>query len=104
MPSVSFAETISYIAPQEAGQPSASMRRLPLRPATYSGCLNCSKVVELTARLNSLEAKVALLSAAEPATSPVPNRHLITKGAAPSDSYQLWGSPSTHRPPEDEGV
>ncbi|XP_065424276.1 EMI domain-containing protein 1 isoform X7 [Chrysemys picta bellii] len=97
-------ETISYITPQETGRPSAPLRRLPLRPATYSGCLNCSKVVELTARLNSLEAKVALLSAAEPATSPVPNRHLVTKGAAPSDSYQLWGSPSTHGSPGDEGV
>ncbi|XP_065424280.1 EMI domain-containing protein 1 isoform X10 [Chrysemys picta bellii] len=50
-------ETISYITPQETGRPSAPLRRLPLRPATYSGCLNCSKVVELTARLNSLEAK-----------------------------------------------
>ncbi|XP_043353854.1 EMI domain-containing protein 1 isoform X2 [Dermochelys coriacea] len=96
-------ETISYIAPQETGHP-APLRRLPLQPATYSGCLNCSKVVELTARLNSLEAKVALLSAAEPATSLVPNRHLVTKGAVPSDSYQLWGSPSNHGNPGDEGV
>ncbi|XP_073168649.1 EMI domain-containing protein 1 isoform X3 [Lepidochelys kempii] len=96
-------ETISYVAPQEAGRP-APLRRLPLRPATYSGCLNCSKVVELTARLSSLEAKVALLSSAEPATSLVPNRHLVTNGAAPSYSYQLWGSPSTHGNPGDEGV
>ncbi|EMP25330.1 EMI domain-containing protein 1 [Chelonia mydas] len=53
-------ETISYVAPQEAGRP-APLRRLPLRPATYSGCLNCSKVVELTARLSSLEAKAPLV-------------------------------------------
>ncbi|XP_067406364.1 EMI domain-containing protein 1 [Emydura macquarii macquarii] len=93
-----------YVAPQEIGRPSAPLRRLPLRPAAYSGCLNCSRVVELTARLNSLEAKVALLSAAEPAASQEHNRHLVTKGAAPSESHQLWGSPNTHRSPGDEGV
>ncbi|KYO31785.1 EMI domain-containing protein 1 isoform B [Alligator mississippiensis] len=68
------------------------------------GCLNCSKVMELTARLNTLEAKMALLSAAEPATSPAPNKHLLTKGPAHSDSIQLWGSPATHGSPGDEGV
>ncbi|XP_019394870.1 PREDICTED: EMI domain-containing protein 1 isoform X3 [Crocodylus porosus] len=68
------------------------------------GCLNCSKVMEMTARLNTLEAKMALLSAAELATSPAPNKHLLTKGPAHSDSVQLWGSPATHGSPGDEGM
>uniref|UniRef100_A0A8C8RFY0 EMI domain containing 1 n=1 Tax=Pelusios castaneus TaxID=367368 RepID=A0A8C8RFY0_9SAUR len=93
-------ETVRYVASQEDGQRSAPLSRPPLRPAAYSGCLNCSSVVELTARLSSLEAKVALLSAAEPATSPVHNRHLMTS----SDSHHLWGSPTTHGSPGDEGV
>ncbi|XP_019349211.1 EMI domain-containing protein 1 isoform X6 [Alligator mississippiensis] len=97
-------ETISYADPQEASRPSIPLRRNSHRPATYSGCLNCSKVMELTARLNTLEAKMALLSAAEPATSPAPNKHLLTKGPAHSDSIQLWGSPATHGSPGDEGV
>lgn len=48
--------------------------------------------------------QMALLSAAEPATSPAPNKHLLTKGPAHSDSIQLWGSPATHGSPGDEGV
>ncbi|XP_019394869.1 PREDICTED: EMI domain-containing protein 1 isoform X2 [Crocodylus porosus] len=97
-------ETISYADPQEASRPSIPLRRNSLRPATYSGCLNCSKVMEMTARLNTLEAKMALLSAAELATSPAPNKHLLTKGPAHSDSVQLWGSPATHGSPGDEGM
>ncbi|EDM00277.1 rCG36120, isoform CRA_c [Rattus norvegicus] len=35
----------------------SSMRRMTVRPTAFSGCLNCSKVSELTERLRALEAK-----------------------------------------------
>nr|XP_025046121.1 EMI domain-containing protein 1 [Pelodiscus sinensis] len=83
------AETTGYLAPREAGHPNAPQHRLPLRPATYSGCLNCSSMVELAGRLTSLEAKVALLSASQPTTSPVPSLHLVT----PSQPWGFLSSP-----------
>ncbi|XP_074868638.1 EMI domain-containing protein 1 isoform X2 [Carettochelys insculpta] len=92
-------ETSGYTAPWAAGRPGALQHRPRLRPASYSGCLNCSKVVELTARLSGLEAKVALLSASEPPKSSGPDRPLGPDGAAPSDSHLLWGSPSAHGSP-----
>ncbi|XP_075754045.1 EMI domain-containing protein 1 isoform X2 [Pelodiscus sinensis] len=82
-------ETTGYLAPREAGHPNAPQHRLPLRPATYSGCLNCSSMVELAGRLTSLEAKVALLSASQPTTSPVPSLHLVT----PSQPWGFLSSP-----------
>uniref|UniRef100_A0A8D2KWZ3 EMI domain-containing protein n=1 Tax=Varanus komodoensis TaxID=61221 RepID=A0A8D2KWZ3_VARKO len=51
------AETVSYPEPQDV-----SLRRLPVRPATYSSCLNCSRFSELLERLNFLEAKVRISS------------------------------------------
>uniref|UniRef100_A0A8B9SXC8 EMI domain-containing protein n=1 Tax=Anas platyrhynchos TaxID=8839 RepID=A0A8B9SXC8_ANAPL len=58
------------------------------------GCLNCSRVGELTARLATLEAQVARLSVAEAPPSPAP------KGA---DTGRLWGSPAAQGSPGDEG-
>uniref|UniRef100_A0A8B9QX90 EMI domain-containing protein n=1 Tax=Anas platyrhynchos TaxID=8839 RepID=A0A8B9QX90_ANAPL len=60
-----------------------------------AGCLNCSRVGELTARLATLEAQVARLSVAEAPPSPAP------KGA---DTGRLWGSPAAQGSPGDEGV
>uniref|UniRef100_E0CY77 EMI domain containing 1 n=1 Tax=Mus musculus TaxID=10090 RepID=E0CY77_MOUSE len=37
----------------------SGMRRMAVRPTALSGCLNCSKVSELTERLKALEAKVS---------------------------------------------
>uniref|UniRef100_A0A8D0GWH8 EMI domain-containing protein n=1 Tax=Sphenodon punctatus TaxID=8508 RepID=A0A8D0GWH8_SPHPU len=54
---------------KRCGMGIAPLRRLPLRPTSYSGCLNCSKVAELTERLNSLETKVSDSLLAAPACS-----------------------------------
>ncbi|XP_060048881.1 EMI domain-containing protein 1 isoform X11 [Erinaceus europaeus] len=42
----------------EPGWSSTPVRRMALRPTAFTGCLNCSKVSELTERLKVLEAKV----------------------------------------------
>ncbi|GAB5579240.1 EMI domain-containing protein 1 isoform X6 [Prionailurus iriomotensis] len=57
------------------------------------GCLNCSKVSELTERLKVLEAKVAVLTVTERAVLPTP--------AAPGDPVPLWGSPAARGSPGD---
>uniref|UniRef100_A0A8C2TVE8 EMI domain containing 1 n=1 Tax=Coturnix japonica TaxID=93934 RepID=A0A8C2TVE8_COTJA len=75
-------------------------RRSPLRPTAFSGCLNCSHVGELSARLATLEAQVARLSVAEAPTSPTPKGDSL--GRSP-DTGQLWGSPAAQGSPGDEG-
>uniref|UniRef100_A0A8B9EGE2 EMI domain-containing protein 1 n=1 Tax=Anser cygnoides TaxID=8845 RepID=A0A8B9EGE2_ANSCY len=71
----------------------------PCAPLSSAGCLNCSRVGELTARLATLEAQVARLSVAEASPSPAP------KGASRGpDTGQLWGSPAAQGSPGDEGV
>uniref|UniRef100_A0A8B9UFU3 EMI domain containing 1 n=1 Tax=Anas zonorhyncha TaxID=75864 RepID=A0A8B9UFU3_9AVES len=86
----------SFLALRDTARPSAApQRRTPLRPTAFSGCLNCSRVGELTARLATLEAQVARLSVAEASPSPAP------KGA---DTGRLWGSPAAQGSPGDEGV
>ncbi|NXF68321.1 EMID1 protein, partial [Ciccaba nigrolineata] len=78
----------------------AAPRRPSLRPTAFSGCLNCSRVGELTARLATLEVQVARLSVAEPPTSPAP------KGSTPGrglETGQLWGSPAARGSPGDDG-
>ncbi|NXX63513.1 EMID1 protein, partial [Scopus umbretta] len=65
-----------------------------------AGCLNCSHIGEMTARLTTLEAQVARLSVAELPAS------LAPKGSAPGrgpGTGQLWGSPATHGSPGDHG-
>ncbi|XP_053135217.1 EMI domain-containing protein 1 isoform X2 [Hemicordylus capensis] len=96
------AETVSYLDAQEPGHGSAPLRRLPVRPASYSGCLNCSRFSELLERLHVLEAKVATLSVAESVASPVPVGRL--KGDASADSSALWGSLAAQGSPGDDGV
>nr|XP_056715849.1 EMI domain-containing protein 1 [Euleptes europaea] len=98
------AESVSYLDAQDAGHGSAPLRRFPVRPATYSGCLNCSKMSEVFERLNFLEAKVATLSAAESVTSVVPGRRQSPKGDASADSLALWGSLAAQGSPGDESV
>ncbi|KFV77410.1 EMI domain-containing protein 1, partial [Dryobates pubescens] len=66
----------------------------PLSPPT--GCLNCSHVGELTARLATLEAQVARLSVAEPLSTPAPRSSTLGRGA---DTGQLWGSPAARGSP-----
>ncbi|XP_062943327.1 EMI domain-containing protein 1 isoform X2 [Cynocephalus volans] len=77
----------------EPGWSGHTMRRMELRPMAFSGCLNCSKVSELTERLKVLEAKVALLTVTEQAVPPTP--------ATPVDPAPLWGSPAAQGSPGD---
>ncbi|XP_030875401.1 EMI domain-containing protein 1 isoform X7 [Leptonychotes weddellii] len=82
-----------FVEPRWSGN---AMRRMALRPTAFSGCLNCSKVSELTERLKVLEAKVAVLTVTERAVLPTP--------AAPGDPVPLWGSPAAQGSPGDEGL
>ncbi|XP_004461774.1 EMI domain-containing protein 1 isoform X4 [Dasypus novemcinctus] len=74
----------------------SAMRRVALQPTVFSGCLNCSKVLELTERLKVLEAKVAVLTVPEQAVPPAPT--------APEDPTPLWGSLATQGSPGDGGL
>eukprot|EP00069_Balaena_mysticetus_P014668 bmy_01629T0 len=80
----------------EPGWSGNAMWRMALRPTALSGCLNCSKVSELTERLKVLEAKVAVLTVTEQAVPPTP--------AAPEDPAPLWGSPAAQGSPGDGGL
>ncbi|XP_039081050.1 EMI domain-containing protein 1 isoform X11 [Hyaena hyaena] len=80
----------------EPGWSGNTMRRMALRPTAFSGCLNCSKVSELTERLKVLEAKVAVLTVTERAVLPTP--------ATPRDPVPLWGSPAAQGSPGDRGL
>ncbi|XP_019498572.1 PREDICTED: EMI domain-containing protein 1 isoform X4 [Hipposideros armiger] len=80
----------------EPGWSGSAMRRMALRPTAFSGCLNCSKVSELTERLKVLEAKVAVLTVSERAVPLTP--------AAPEDPAPLWGSPAAQGSPGDGGL
>ncbi|XP_027489206.1 EMI domain-containing protein 1-like, partial [Corapipo altera] len=89
-------ETPTFHTLRDTGLPSTAPRRPPLRPTAFSGCLNCSRVGELTARLATLEAQVARLAVAEPPTPAEP------KGGPPGRG-QLWGSPAARGSPGDDG-
>ncbi|XP_074177485.1 EMI domain-containing protein 1 isoform X4 [Rhinolophus sinicus] len=80
----------------EPGWSGSAMRRMALRPTAFSGCLNCSKVSELTERLKVLEAKMAVLTVTERAVPPTP--------AVPEDLAPLWGSPAAQGSPGDGGL
>ncbi|XP_049554289.1 EMI domain-containing protein 1 isoform X4 [Orcinus orca] len=82
-----------FVEPRWSGN---TMWRMALRPTALSGCLNCSKVSELTERLKVLEAKVAVLTVTEQAVPPTP--------AAPEDPAPLWGSPAAQGSPGDGGL
>ncbi|XP_029427935.1 EMI domain-containing protein 1-like isoform X2 [Rhinatrema bivittatum] len=97
--------TTSHAEVQDAVRPSTQGRRLPHRSGAFSGCLNCSRVTELTERLSSLEAKVALLSVSDSVTPVLPHGHLLAKGGTVSaNSFQLWGSPAAQGSPGEEGT
>ncbi|XP_028904566.1 EMI domain-containing protein 1 isoform X3 [Ornithorhynchus anatinus] len=70
-----------------------------LQLSATSGCLNCSKVVELTERLKVLESKVAVLSM----PGLPPRGPLNGKGMAVPASAPPWGSPVVHESPGEEG-
>uniref|UniRef100_A0A8C2XT33 EMI domain-containing protein n=1 Tax=Capra hircus TaxID=9925 RepID=A0A8C2XT33_CAPHI len=80
----------------EPGWSGSAPRRMALQPTGFSGCLNCSKMLELTERLKVLEAKVEVLTVTERAVPPTP--------AAPEDPALLWGSPAVQGSPGDGGL
>nr|XP_020656523.1 EMI domain-containing protein 1 isoform X3 [Pogona vitticeps]XP_020656524.1 EMI domain-containing protein 1 isoform X4 [Pogona vitticeps] len=98
-------ETVSYQDALDTTHGGSSLRRPSPRPATYSGCLNCSKLSELMERLSLLEAKVATLSAAESMASLVPGggRTASKEHVAP-ESLALWGSVAAQGSPGDESL
>ncbi|XP_060048875.1 EMI domain-containing protein 1 isoform X6 [Erinaceus europaeus] len=80
----------------EPGWSSTPVRRMALRPTAFTGCLNCSKVSELTERLKVLEAKVAVLT--------VPERTVPLSPESFKDPAPLWGSPAAQGSLGDGGL
>ncbi|XP_069727121.1 EMI domain-containing protein 1 isoform X2 [Phaenicophaeus curvirostris] len=86
-------EPPTFLALRDTGHPSPAPRRPPLRPTAFSGCLNCSHIGELTARLATLEAQVARLAVAEPPGSSIRS----------TESRHLWGAPAARGSPGEDG-
>ncbi|CAH2295011.1 EMI domain containing 1 L homeolog isoform X2 [Pelobates cultripes] len=90
-------DTGSLAEAQEAPRVSASIRKLPPRAGgSFSGCLNCSRIPEMTERLSSLEAKVARIIQLDSSLSEDFGSHL-----PPSP---LWGSPQARGSPGEIGI
>ncbi|XP_053558149.1 EMI domain-containing protein 1 isoform X1 [Bombina bombina] len=86
-------ETVSLAEAQEAIRVSMPIRKLPTRAGgSLSGCLNCSRIPEMNERLNSLEAKVAMILDS--------GKRLGSLADAP----RLWGNPQTQGSPGEEGI
>ncbi|XP_077152731.1 EMI domain-containing protein 1 isoform X1 [Ranitomeya variabilis] len=80
---------------QDAPRTSTVIRKMPPREgASFSGCLNCSQIPELTDRLSSLEAKVAIILASDIAQS----------NGSPPESSGLLGSPPARGSPGEVGM
>ncbi|XP_041878780.1 EMI domain-containing protein 1 [Corvus kubaryi] len=94
-------EAPTFLTLRDTGRPSSAPRRPLLHPTAFSGCLNCSRIGELTARLATLEAQVARLAVAEPPTPAAPKGS--TPGRGP-EAGQLWGSPAARGSPGDDGT
>nr|XP_020852127.1 EMI domain-containing protein 1 isoform X1 [Phascolarctos cinereus] len=90
------------ISSLEPGWHGPSLRRMALHPTASSGCLNCSKVAELTERLKVLEDKVSVLALTEPSSASLPlGAPREAKGSG--DPALLWGLPAAQGSPGDEG-
>ncbi|XP_075686148.1 EMI domain-containing protein 1 isoform X2 [Rhinoderma darwinii] len=80
---------------QDAPRTSTVVRKLPPREgASFSGCLNCSQIPELSERLSSLEAKVAVILASD----------IAQINGSPSETSGLLGSPPAHGSPGEVGI
>ncbi|KAM4809701.1 EMI domain-containing protein 1 isoform 3-T3 [Rhinophrynus dorsalis] len=87
-------DTGSLAEVREAPRVSASVRRLPSRAgSSFSGCLNCSRIPEMSERLSLLEAKVAMILESAPS--------LGEELSSLSDVSSLWGSPGARGSPGD---
>ncbi|XP_031984228.1 EMI domain-containing protein 1-like [Corvus moneduloides] len=88
---LSSAEAHTFLILWDTRHLSSALCRPLLHATAFSGCLNCSRVRELTARLATLKVQVARLAVAEPLTPAAPKGS--TLGRRPEG--QLWGSPAT---------
>ncbi|XP_063171451.1 EMI domain-containing protein 1 isoform X3 [Candoia aspera] len=98
------AETINYQDIPGATHGIPALSRLPVQPAAYSGCFNCSKFSKLLERVNLLEAKVATFTTPESVPSPVSHRRLPPTGNAAPNPLNMWDSLATQGKPGEEHV
>ncbi|GAA6224738.1 EMI domain-containing protein 1 isoform X1 [Lates japonicus] len=90
----------NQLVAQEAVRKPSTLRRPPARTGeSMSGCLNCSRITALSDRLNSLEAKVQLLTS--PAS--ISHRHLQGKGGSAPDASLLMGAVPAQGAPGEQG-
>ncbi|XP_028314154.1 EMI domain-containing protein 1 isoform X2 [Gouania willdenowi] len=79
----------NQLVAQEALRKPSTLRRPAARTGeTFSNCLNCSRITALSDKLNSLEAKVQLLSV----PTSISHRHLQVKGETASEASSLMGA------------
>ncbi|KAM9329913.1 EMI domain-containing protein 1 [Gastrophryne carolinensis] len=80
---------------QEAPRITTTVRKMPPRDgATFSGCLNCSQIPELSERLHALEVKVATMTMSDAAQ----------RIQSTPQSAALLGSPQTRGSPGEVGI
>ncbi|XP_007559178.1 EMI domain-containing protein 1 isoform X2 [Poecilia formosa] len=85
---------------QEAVRRASALRRPPARTGeALSSCLNCSRITALSEKLNSLEAKVQLLTA----PGSTSHRHLQSKGETSPETSLLMGAVSAQGAPGEQG-
>eukprot|EP00062_Callorhinchus_milii_P016732 gi/632968343/ref/XP_007900475.1/ PREDICTED: EMI domain-containing protein 1 isoform X2 [Callorhinchus milii] len=95
-------ENGNFLEALEGGRHVSHNRRLFPKSGDFPGCLNCTKISQITSRLSTLEAKVALLAAAEPASSQVPSRgQAVDPGS--SETLDLRGAPAAQGEPGARG-
>ncbi|XP_015257130.1 PREDICTED: EMI domain-containing protein 1-like, partial [Cyprinodon variegatus] len=85
---------------QEAVRRASTSRRPPARTGeSILSCLNCSRITALSEKLNSLEAKVQLLTVPES----ISHRHLQSKGGTAPETSLLMGAVSAQGAPGERG-
>ncbi|XP_026178630.1 EMI domain-containing protein 1 isoform X2 [Mastacembelus armatus] len=85
---------------QEAIRKPSTLRRPPARTGeAVSNCLNCSRIIALSDRLNLLEAKVQLLTV----PTSITHRHLQAKGGTAPEASLLIGSVPAQGAPGEQG-
>nr|XP_054587725.1 EMI domain-containing protein 1 isoform X3 [Nothobranchius furzeri] len=90
----------NQLVAQEAVRKPSTLRRPTARAGeSISNCLNCSRITALSEKLNSLEAKVQLLT--EPAS--ISHRHLQTKGGTAPEALLLMGASPAQGAPGEQG-
>ncbi|XP_053277699.1 EMI domain-containing protein 1 [Pleuronectes platessa] len=90
----------NQLVAQEAVRKPSTLRRPPARTGeTTSSCLNCSRITDLSDRLNSVEAKVQLLTA----PSSISHRHPQGKGETAPEASSLIGAAPAQGAPGEQG-